>query len=239
MSEKTVIVTGGSQGIGEAITRRFIDEGYNVVSTSRNISKSSLRATDKLLLVDGDVGNRDTAEKVVAAAVKAFGGVDVLVNNAGIFMVKPFLEYTLEDFRNLANTNLEGFMHMSQAVIGQMLKQDRAGSIVSITTPYIHHPIQGLNIAVAMMTKGGIEAASKNLAMEFAKAGIRVNTVAPGIVDTPLQKENPKEFLASLSPIHGISTPEEIADAVLFLARAKRITGETISVDGGAHLGRW
>jgi NAD(P)-dependent dehydrogenase (short-subunit alcohol dehydrogenase family) len=120
-----------------------------------------------------------------------------------------------------------------------MLEQGTGGSIVSITTPLVDHPIAGVNASVAMLTKGGIEAISKNIAMEYAKEGIRVNMVAPGVVDTPLQKDNPKDFLKTLSPMHSISSVDEIVDAVLFLTKAPRVTGEVLHVDGGAHLGRW
>ena len=141
--------------------------------------------------------------------------------------------------RRLASTNLEGFIHLTQLAVRQMLKQKSGGSIVSITTPLVNHPIAGLNASVAMATKGGIEAMSKNIALEYAKDGIRVNTVAPGVVDTPLHKDNPRDFLNTLSPMPGISAPQEIADAVLFLTEAPRITGEVLNVDGGAHFGKW
>ena len=181
----------------------------------------------------------ETAKAVVETALARFGSVDALVNNAGIFFTKPFIDYTIEDYRRLAGTNLEGFLHLTQRVVRQMLAQKRGGSIVSITTPMVDHPIAGVNAAVAMLTKGGIEAMSKNIAMEYAGERIRANTVAPGVVDTPLHKDNPRDFLKTLSPLQGVSTVQEIADAVLFLTEAPRITGEVLHVDGGAHLGRW
>lgn len=139
----------------------------------------------------------------------------------------------------MSSTNLEGFVHLTQLVVGQMLTQKTGGSVVSITTPLTDHPIAGFSASVSMMTKGGINAISKNLAMEYAKEGIRFNIVAPGVVDTPLHKDNPKDFLKTLSPMAGISNVEEIADAVVFLTEAPRVTGEVLHVDGGAHLGRW
>jgi NAD(P)-dependent dehydrogenase (short-subunit alcohol dehydrogenase family) len=237
---KTVIVTGASQGIGAGLVNSFIDRGYNVVATSRQVSTSdAFQASSELALVDGDIGDPETAARVAETAIGQFGSIDALVNNAGIFFAKPFLDYTMADFRRLSSTNLEGFIHLTQLVIKQMLAQKSGGSIVSITTPLIDHPIAGVNVSVPMMTKGGIDAMSKNLAMEFARDGIRVNTVAPGIVDTPLHEDDPKDFLRTLSPMASISDVQEIVDAVVFLTEAPHITGEVLNVDGGAHLGRW
>jgi NAD(P)-dependent dehydrogenase (short-subunit alcohol dehydrogenase family) len=240
VTAKTIIITGASQGIGAGLANSFIERGYNVVATSRQVSRSmQIDASDRLARVDGDIADPETADAVVKTAIARFGSIDALVNNAGIFFTKPFIDYTIEDYRRLAATNLEGFLHLTQRVVRQMLAQKRGGSIVSITTPMVDHPIAGVNASVAMLTKGGIEALSKNIAMEYAKHKIRVNTVAPGVVDTPLHKDNPKEFLNTLSPMHGISSVEDIVDAVLFLTEAPRITGEVLHVDGGAHLGRW
>jgi NAD(P)-dependent dehydrogenase (short-subunit alcohol dehydrogenase family) len=240
VTAKTIIITGASQGIGAGLANSFIERGYNVVATSRQVSRSmQIDASDRLARVDGDIADPYTADAVVKTALARFGSIDALVNNAGIFFTKPFIDYTIEDYRRLAATNLEGFLHLTQRVVRQMLAQQRGGSIVSITTPLVDHPIAGVNASVAMLTKGGIEAMSKNIAMEYAKDKIRVNTVAPGVVDTPLHKDNPKEFLNTLSPMHGISSVQDIVDAVLFLTEAPRVTGEVLHVDGGAHLGRW
>ena len=239
-TQKTILITGASQGIGAGLTNAFLERGYNVVATSRQISRSEeLETAARLARVDGDIADLATARRVAETAISQFGSIDALVNNAGIFFAKPFVDYTIEDFRRLASTNLEGFIHLTQLAVRQMLTQKTGGSIVSITTPLVDHPIAGMNVSVAMMTKGGIEAISKNLAMEYAKQGIRVNTVAPGVVDTPLHKDNPKDFLATLSPMPGISNVQEIVDAVVFLTEAPRITGEMLHVDGGAHLGKW
>lgn len=237
---KTAVVTGASQGIGAAVVNAFVARGYNVVATSRRVSQSSeIKASDRVHLVDGDIGVSETTNKVAEIAIEKFGSIDALVNNAGIFVAKPFVDYTDEDFRTLLSTNVDGFVRLSQLVVRQMLAQNRGGSIVSITTSLVDHPIAGFNASVAMITKGGIDAASRSLAMEYAKDGIRVNTVAPGIVDTPLHKDNPKDFLRTLSPMGAISTAQEIADAVIFLTEAPHITGEVLHVDGGAHLGKW
>ncbi|TIX87761.1 SDR family oxidoreductase [Rhizobium sp. P44RR-XXIV] len=237
---KTVLITGASQGIGAGLANAFLDRGYNVVATSRRVSETNeIKASDRLARVDGDIADPVTAQRVVEAALGRFGTIDALVNNAGVFFTKPFVDYTFDDYRKLASTNLEGFIHLTQLVVRQMLAQKTGGSIVSITTPLVDHPILGINASVAMATKGGIEALSKNIALEYAKEGIRVNTVAPGVVDTPLHKDNPRDFLNTMSPMHGISNVQEIADAVLFLTEAPRITGEVLHVDGGAHLGKW
>jgi NAD(P)-dependent dehydrogenase (short-subunit alcohol dehydrogenase family) len=161
------------------------------------------------------------------------------VNNAGIFFTKPFPEYTTEDIRKLFSTNLYGFIYLSQLVVAQMLKQKEGGSVVSITASLAEHPIAGVTASVPMITKGGLESISKNLALEYAKEGIRFNTVAPGTVDTPLHQDNPKQFLRTLSPMGSISDAQEIVDAVVCLAEAPHITGEVLHVDGGAHVGKW
>jgi NAD(P)-dependent dehydrogenase (short-subunit alcohol dehydrogenase family) len=238
--QKTVIVTGASQGIGAAVANLFLDRGYNVVGNSRKISsKNELQRSDNLAVVDGDIGLVSTAERIVTTAVKRFGSIDALVNNAGIFFAKPFTDYTSEDFKALASTNLEGFVFITQLVVKQMLSQRSGGSVVSITTSLVNHPIAGFTASIPMVTKGGIDAISRSLAMEYAKEGIRVNTVAPGIVDTPMHKDDPKEFLKTLSPLGRIAASKDIAEAVLYLTEASQVTGEVLHVDGGAHLGRW
>jgi NAD(P)-dependent dehydrogenase (short-subunit alcohol dehydrogenase family) len=240
MADKTVIITGASQGIGAGLANRFLERGDNVVATSRRVSLSTeINASDRLARVDGDIADPETAKATVETALARFGSIDALVNNAGIFFTKAFIDYTIGDYRRLVATNLEGFLHLTQRVVRQMLAQKSGGSIVSITTPMVDHPIAGVNASVAMLTKGGIEAMSKNIAMEYAKEQIRANTVAPGVVDTPLHKDSPKEFLKTLSPMNGVSSVKEIVDAVLFLTEAPRITGEVLHVDGGSHLGRW
>ena len=238
--QKTVIVTGASQGIGAAIANLFLERGYNVVGNSRKINqKNELRPSDRLALVEGDIGLVSTAEKIVGTAIQRFGSVDALVNNAGIFFAKPFTEYTVEDFRALSSTNLDGFIHTTQLAVKQMLAQKSGGSVVSITSSIVDHPLAALTASLPMITKGGIDAISRSLAMEYASHGIRVNVVAPGVVDTPLHKNNPKEFLRTLSPLGQISGAKHIAEAVFYLTEASQVTGEVLHVDGGAHLGRW
>jgi len=238
--QKTIIVTGASQGIGAGIVEAFLARGYNVVATSRSVSKSeALKPSAKLALVDGDIGELATATKVVAAAVEQFGGIDGLVNNAGIFIAKPFLDYTPEDFAALSHTNLEGYLYISQLVIKQMLAQERGGSIVGISSTLVGSPNRALTAAVPMITKGGIEAVTRSLASEFAPQGIRVNVVAPGIVDTPLTSGIPSDFLKSLAPNNATASIEDIAQAVVYLTEAKQVSGEVLRVDGGAHNGKW
>ena len=240
MTSKTVIVTGASQGIGAAVANLFLDRGYNVVANSRHISrKNELRRSDNLALVDGDIALDATAANLVDTAVKRFGSVEALVNNAGIFISKPFVDYTPEDFRALSSTNLEGFFYVTQRVIRQMLEQKKGGSVVSVTASIADHPLAALPAAVSMITKGGLNAVSRNLAMEFAKQGIRVNAVAPGIVATPLLEGLSKDFLRSLSPLGEIGASSDIADAVLYLTEASQVTGEVLHVNGGSHLGKW
>jgi NAD(P)-dependent dehydrogenase (short-subunit alcohol dehydrogenase family) len=238
--QKTIVITGASQGIGARLTNSFFERGYNVVATARKaVQSTEIAESDRVARVDGDVSDPATGRRVVDTALSRFGTIDALVNNAGIFVTRPFVEYTLDDYRKLAATNIEGFLHITQAVVRQMLSQKTGGSVVTITTPLIDHPIAGIDASVAMITKGGIEAASKNIAMELARENIRLNMVAPGMVDTPLHKNDPMDFLATLSPMPGVSSSQEVVDAVVFLTEAPRVTGEVLHVDGGAHLGRW
>ena len=238
--EKTVIVTGASQGIGAAVVRAFLERGYNVVGTSRNATKSAeLKASDKLVLVDGDIGQAASAEKVVDITLQRFGWIDAVVNNAGIFSAKPFTDYSAADFRALVSTNLEGYIFITQFAVKQMLAQNSGGSFVGITSSLVENPIGGLPVSLPMITKGGIEAITRSLASEYSKEHIRFNAVAPGVVDTPLHKNNPREFLQTLSPMGTISTSEDIASAVVYLTESRHITGEVLHVDGGAHNGKW
>lgn len=237
---KTVIITGASQGIGAGLVKTFLDKGWNVVGTSRNISESTLfDRAGRLELIGGDVADPETAERVATAAVEQFGSIDALVNNAGVFFTKPFLEYTIEDFRRLCATNVEGFIHFTKHAIGQMLRQKSGGSIVTITSSLTDHPIAGVTASLPMITKGGLNAITKSLALEFAKDNIRVNALSPGVVDTPLHAKNPRTFLESLSPMGTITAVQEIVDGVVYLTESSNITGEVLHVDNGAHLGKW
>ena len=239
-TQKTAIVTGASQGIGAAVVRAFLERGYNVVGTSRNATKSAeLKASDKLVLVDGDIGLSATAQRVVDVAVQKFGSIDAVVNNAGIFSSKPFTDYSVDDFRALVSTNLEGYIFITQLAVRQMLVQKSGGSVVGITSSLVENPIGGLPVSLPMITKGGLDAITRSLASEYSKEHIRFNTVAPGIVDTPLHKDNPKDFLKTLSPMGTISDAKDIAEAVVYLSEARHVTGEVLHVDGGAHNGKW
>lgn len=234
---KTAIVTGAQQGIGAGLVEGFLKADYNVVATSLRAT-STLTASARLVLVDGDIGKQETAAKTVEAAIEQFGEIDVLVNNAGIFYTKAFTDFTADDFNALASVNLLGFLHITQLTVKKMLKQ-KFGSVVTITGALADNPIAGVNASVSMITKGGLNTVTRQLAIEYAKEGIRFNAVAPGVVDTPLHRDNPKDFLKTLQPMGGIATVEDVVDAVLYLARAGQVTGEVLHVDGGAHVGRW
>jgi NAD(P)-dependent dehydrogenase (short-subunit alcohol dehydrogenase family) len=237
---KTVIITGASQGIGAGVVRAFLARGYNVVGTARHATKSKeLPLSDHLAVIDGDISQFATAQKIAELAVTKFGSIDAVVANAGIFLVKPFTEYTPEDFDALVATNLAGFIYITQLAVKQMQAQKTGGSIVSITAALADNPIAGVTASVAMITKGGLETVTRHLAMEYAKQHIRFNAVAPGTVDTPLHANDPKDSLRSLAPMGTISTVEDIASAVVYLTEAHQITGEVLHVDGGAHLGKW
>jgi NAD(P)-dependent dehydrogenase (short-subunit alcohol dehydrogenase family) len=238
-NNKTVIVTGASQGIGAAVVQSLLERGYNVVATSRSVSKAGFEPSANLAVVDGDIGQASTAEKVAQTAIRKFGSIDHVVNNAGIFSAKPFTDYTAEEFRSLVSTNLEGFIFITQLAVKRMLSQGTGGSVTNITASLANNPIAGLPASIPMITKGGLNAITVSLASEYAKSNIRFNAVAPGVVDTPLHKDNPKEFLKTLSPMGTISDAKEIADAVVYLTEARNVTGEVLHVDGGAHVGRW
>ena len=238
-SKKTIIVTGASQGIGAAVLQALLDRGYNVVATSRSVSKAGFTPSPNLALVDGDIGQAATAERVAQTAISKFGSIDHVVNNAGIFAVKPFTDYTADDFQNFVHTNLDGFIFITQLAVKQMLSQGTGGSVTTITASLADNPIAGIPASIPMITKGGLNAITLSLASEYAKQNIRFNAVAPGTVDTPLHKDNPKDYMKTLSPMGKISEPKDIAEAVIYLTEARFVTGEVLHVDGGAHRGRW
>jgi NAD(P)-dependent dehydrogenase (short-subunit alcohol dehydrogenase family) len=232
--KKTAIVTGASRGIGAGLVEAFLREDYNVVATALNASHS-LTTSSNLDVVDGDIGRQETASKVVETAVERFKTIDVLVNNAGIFYTRPFTEFSTEDFNSLVSTNLLGFIYITQLTVIHMLKQ-KSGSVVSITAALADHPIAGVNASLSMITKGGLNTVTRQLAIEYAKRGIRFNAVAPGAVDTPMHKNDPKDSLWALQPMGRIASIKDVADAVLCLANAGQVTGEVLHVDGDAML---
>ena len=243
MNSKTVIVTGASSGIGFAITRAYLQRGDNVVANARTLERLQTAAGQlgqpaNLLLIPGDIAEPATAQRLVAAAVERFGQVDVLVNNAGIFTAKPFTEYTPEDVQALVDTNLKGFFFAAQAAAAHM-RERRAGHIVNITASLADQPSQAVPAALPVLIKGGINHATKALALELAPHNIQVNAVAPGIVDTPLYTAEMHDFLKGLQPAGRIGTVEEIAEAVLYLGDATFTTGVVLPVDGGMAAGHW
>ena len=234
------IVTGASSGIGLGITRALLEHGYHVVANSRTISKSKdLKPSEDLVLVDGDIGKKETAIKVADAAVRHFDRIDLLVNCAGIYIPKPFTEYTPEDFETMIGTNIAGYFFVTQQVVVQMSKQ-KSGHIVSISTVLVDQPLAGAHIALPVITKSTIPAFSRALAMEYVADGIRFNTISPGVVDTPMHANDDHEFLKKLHPIPRLVQISEIVDALLYLQSAPMVNGENIRIDGGAHAGaKW
>ncbi|MFZ0275914.1 MAG: SDR family oxidoreductase [Candidatus Sulfotelmatobacter sp.] len=233
--KKTAIITGASGGIGTGLVEGFLGEGYNVVATSLGANRK-LANSPSLVLLEGDIGKQQTAMDAVEAAIRNFGTVDVLVNNAGIFLKKPFTDFTIEDFDALVSTNLLGFFYMTQRTVKEMLKQ-KSGCVVSISAALADRPIEGVNGSVSMITKGGLNSATQNLATEYAKDGIRFNAVAPGEVDTPMHQNDPTDSM--LQPAMRKATVKDIVEAVLFLAQAGHVSGEILHVDGAAPARRW
>lgn len=233
--QKVAVVTGGSQGIGEGLVAAYLDLGYAVVATSRTIKPSD---SQNLLSLAGDISDPRTATEVVNAAIERFGRIDTLVNNVGMFLSKAFIEYTEEDIDKLISTNLLSFFRMSQRTAAHMVRQG-SGHIVSISTVLVEQPMTILPGVLPIMTKGGINAASRALAMEYATLGVRVNVVAPGVIKTPMNPVEYHRVLAGMHPMQRMGEIREIVDAVLYLERATFVTGEIMNVDGGAHAGRW
>lgn len=232
-TKKVAIVTGASQGIGEGLVKAYRERGYAVVATARTV-----RATgdEQVIAVPGDIQVRATAERAVATALERFGRVDTLVNNAGVFIAKPFIDFSQEDFELVTGVNTTGFFHITQLVAREMVAK-RAGHIVTITASLAEQPREAVPSVLASITKGGLIAATKGLAIELAKQGVRVNAVSPGIVKTPMHKPETYDYLASLHPVARMGEVEDIAKAVLYLESAPFVTGEILHVDGGWHAG--
>jgi NAD(P)-dependent dehydrogenase (short-subunit alcohol dehydrogenase family) len=232
-AQRVAIVTGASRGIGAGLVAGYRKLGFRVVATSRTIAPSN---DEQVFAIAGDIRERETAQRVVTAAKERFGRVDTLVNNAGIFIAKPFVEYTQEDFYAVTETNVTGLFHVTQLALAELLAQ-RSGHIVNITASLVDQPLASVPAGLAALTKGGLNGLTKSLAIEVAKRGVRVNAVAPGIIKTPMHAPATHEFLAKLMPMGRIGDVQDIVDAVLYLEAASFVTGEIIHVDGGEAAG--
>ncbi|MGB7647538.1 MAG: SDR family NAD(P)-dependent oxidoreductase [Pseudomonas fluorescens] len=232
-SKKVVVITGASRGLGAAAVQAYRELDYRVVATSRSIKPST---DPDILTVAGDIADPATAQRVIREGVARFGRIDSLINNAGIFVAKPFTDYTHEDYVNVLAVNLNGFFYITQLAITEMLKQ-RAGHIVNITTSLVDHAIDGVPSVLASLTKGGLNAATKSLAIEYAKRGIRVNAVSPGIIKTPMHGEDTHAALGRLHPVGRMGEASDIAQAIIYLENAGFVTGEVLHVDGGQSAG--
>ncbi|BCF92693.1 MULTISPECIES: SDR family NAD(P)-dependent oxidoreductase [Paraburkholderia] len=232
-SQKVAIVTGASQGIGAEIVKGFRERGYRVVAVARSIKQSD---DPNVVAIAGDIGDRAVAQRAVSEAVARFGRVDTLINNAGIFIAKPFTQYTAEDYAAVLNVNVNGFFHITQLAIAEMEKNN-SGHVLQITTSLVDHAISGVPSVLASLTKGGLNAATKSLAIEYAKSGIRANAVSPGIIKSPMHAPETHEALGSLHPVGHMGEMSDIVNAVLYLDSAPFVTGEILHVDGGQSAG--
>jgi NAD(P)-dependent dehydrogenase (short-subunit alcohol dehydrogenase family) len=233
IEQKVAVITGASQGIGAALVKAYRDRSYRVVATSRSIKPSN---DDQVLAVPGDIADRNTAERAITEGVARFGRIDTLVNNAGIFIAKPFTQYTAADYAAILGVNLTGFFHVTQLAIAEMEKQG-SGHVVQITTSIVDHAMAGLPSVLASLTKGGLAAATKSLAIEYAKSGIRVNAVALGVIKTPMHPVETHAQLATLHPVGRMGEIADIVNAILYLEGAGFVTGDILHVDGGQSAG--
>ena len=231
--QKVAVITGASQGIGAALVEAYRSRGYRIVAIARSISPSN---DNDILAVAGDVADRRTAERSIAEGVARFGRIDTLINNAGVFVAKPFTQYSAADYATLLGVNLAGFFHMTQLAIAEMEKRG-SGHVVQITTSLITHANSNVPSVLASLTKGGLDAATRSLAIEYAKRGIRVNAVAPGVIKTPMHAVETHQALAGLHPLGRMGEIADIVDAILYLESAAFVTGETLHVDGGQSAG--
>jgi NAD(P)-dependent dehydrogenase (short-subunit alcohol dehydrogenase family) len=232
---KVAIITGASQGIGAGLVQAYRDRNYRVIATARSIKQG---ADPDVLAVAGDIADPTTAERIVQQGLERFGRIDTLVNNAGVFLAKPFTEYTSEDYAQVMAVNVDGFFHITQRAAAQMLKQG-SGHIVSITTSLVDQPIAGVPSVLASLTKGGLNAATRSLAIEFASRGVRVNAVSPGIIKTPMHPVETHAALDGLHPLGHMGEIQDVVDAVLYLEGSGFTTGEILHIDGGQSAGRW
>ena len=229
-----VVVTGASQGIGAALVSAYANAGYKVIANSRTIGSST---NSNVLDVPGDIGDPNTTARIMSLVAEEFGRLDALVNNAGIFIAKPFTEYTKADYESVLSTNLTGFFHITQRAIMMMETQGR-GHIVNITASLADQPINGVPAALANLTKGGLNAVTRGLAIEYASRGIRVNAVAPGAIKTPMHPEATHAALATMHPVGRMGEIPDVVSAVMYLEQATFVTGEIVHVDGGQNAGR-
>jgi NAD(P)-dependent dehydrogenase (short-subunit alcohol dehydrogenase family) len=233
IERKVVIITGASQGIGAGLVQAYRDRNYRVIANSRSIKASS---DADILVVPGDISKRETAERIVREGLERFGRIDSLVNNAGVFTAKPFTEFTQEDFEYNIGINLAGFFYVTQRAAVEMLKQG-SGHIVNITTSLVDQADARITAGLASITKGGLNSVTKGLAIEFAKTGVRVNAVAPGIIKTPMHPVEAHKILGGMHPVGRMGEIRDIVEAVLFLETASFVTGEILHVDGGQSAG--
>jgi len=231
--QKVAVITGASQGLGAGIVAAYRKLGYSVVATSRTIAASQ---DPEILTIQGDIADPATAERVIAAGVSQFGRIDALVNNAGIFIAKPFTDYTRDEFDSLIGVNLAGFFRITQLAIARMLEQG-GGHIVNITSSLVDHANSNVPAGLSLLTKGGLQAATKSLAIEYATRGVRVNAVSPGIIKTPMHPEAHHEMLGGLHPVGHMGEVSDIANAVIYLENAPFVTGEILHVDGDQSAG--
>ncbi|HEX3611256.1 MAG TPA: SDR family oxidoreductase [Sporichthyaceae bacterium] len=235
VDQRVAVITGASQGIGAALVEAYRKRGWAVVANSRSIQASG---DADILAVPGDIADPATARNVIDNAVREFGRVDTLVNNAGIFIAKPFTDYTAEEYQALIAVNLTGFFTTTQLAIAQMLRQGDGGLVVQVTTSLVDNASSMVPSVLASLTKGGLQSATKSLAIEFARRGVRVNAVAPGIIQTPMHSPENFEVMAGMHPIGRMGMISDIVDGVLYLQDAPFVTGEILHVDGGQSAGR-
>jgi NAD(P)-dependent dehydrogenase (short-subunit alcohol dehydrogenase family) len=233
IKNKVAVITGASQGIGAALVKAYREHDYRVVATARSIAPSS---DPNILAVPGDIADRKTAERVISEGVARFGRIDTVVNNAGIFIAKPFTQYTEADYAAILGVNVTGFFHITQLAIAEMEKQG-SGHVVQITTSLVDHAMSGVPSVLASLTKGSLNAATKSLAIEYARRGIRANAVALGIIKTPMHPVETHEALAALHPVGHMGEISDIVEAILYLETADFVTGEILHVDGGQSAG--
>jgi NAD(P)-dependent dehydrogenase (short-subunit alcohol dehydrogenase family) len=233
MTEKVAIVTGGSQGIGAGLTRAYRELGYAVVATALTIEPSEDAG---VVAIAGDIADPDTSQRVVDEAIERFGRIDTLINNAGIYIGKPFTDYTLEDFNALIAVNLAGFFHITTRTIKHMLDQGR-GHVVNISTTLVEHADSSRPSALSVLTKGGLVAVTRSLAVEYASRGLRVNAVSLGVIKTPLHDESSYASSGALHPVGHVGEIEDVAGGILYLESAPFVTGEILHIDGGQSAG--